>query len=75
MTCGPFCERCGGNLGHPANGDWTCDKCKGEMMAQAERKERITKVEFQQLGGFDNPELFRLQTRGGSWRYYRRVKP
>jgi ribosomal protein L37AE/L43A len=22
------CEQCGGWLNHPANGDWTCDKCK-----------------------------------------------
>ena len=21
------CERCGGDLGHPANGDWTCRNC------------------------------------------------
>lgn len=42
-------------------------------MAQRERKERITKIEFHDLGGFDNPALFRLQSRGGAWRYYRRV--
>jgi hypothetical protein len=29
MTCEPFCDNCGGRLGHPANGDWTCAKCKG----------------------------------------------
>lgn len=42
-------------------------------MKQQIKKERITKVEFHELGGFDNPELFRLQTRGGAWRYYRRI--
>ena len=40
-------------------------------MAQAERKKRITKAEFHASGGFDNSDLFRKQTRGGSWRYYR----
>lgn len=39
-------------------------------MAQKVRKERITKAEFYRLGGFKNSGLFRLQTRGGSWRYY-----
>ncbi len=39
-------------------------------MAQKIRKERITKEEFYRRGGFSNPILFRLQTRGGSWRYY-----
>lgn len=39
-------------------------------MAQKTRKERITKEEFYRLGGFANSDLFRLQTRGGSWRYY-----
>lgn len=42
-------------------------------MAQRERKERITKEEFHSRGGFDNPQLFRLQSRGGAWRYYVRV--
>lgn len=42
-------------------------------MKQKTPKERITKVEFYQLGGFSNPELFRLQSRGGAWRYYRKV--
>lgn len=37
---------------------------------QHQRKKRITKKEFYDLGGFANSDLFRLQTRGGSWRYY-----
>lgn len=40
-------------------------------MAQRERKERITKKEFYDLGGFANSGLFRKQSRGGAWRYYR----
>lgn len=40
-------------------------------MAQRERKERITKAEWYDLGGFANQNLFRLQSRGGAWRYYR----
>jgi hypothetical protein len=39
-------------------------------MPQKIRKERITKKEFYDRGGFANSQLFRLQTRGGSWRYY-----
>ena len=38
---------------------------------QRERKERITKKEFYELGGFANRDLFRKQSRGGAWRYYR----
>jgi hypothetical protein len=37
---------------------------------QRERKKRITKVEWYNLGGFANPNLFRKQSRGGAWRYY-----
>lgn len=40
-------------------------------MAQRERKERITKKEWYVLGGFTNSDLFRKQSRGGAWRYYR----
>lgn len=40
-------------------------------MCQKIRKERITKREFHDFGGFANSELFRLQSRGGAWRYYR----
>lgn len=40
---------------------------------QRERKERIRKDEFHAAGGFDNPSLFRLQSRGGAWRYYRKL--
>lgn len=39
-------------------------------MAQEIRKERITKKEFYAQGGFSNARLFRLQSRGGAWRYY-----
>lgn len=39
-------------------------------MAQKTRKERITKADFYKRGGFSNPALFRLQSRGGAWRYY-----
>lgn len=39
-------------------------------MAQKIRKERITKVEFYERGGFANSALFRQQSRGGAWRYY-----
>lgn len=38
---------------------------------QRERKKRITKKEFYDLGGFANSDLFRKQSRGGEWRYYR----
>lgn len=27
MTCPPYCDICGGNLGHPTNGDWSCARC------------------------------------------------
>lgn len=70
MTCGPFCDTCGGNLGHPANGDWTCSKCKIDELRKC-RKERIRKEEFDAA----NVNHFRLQSRGGAWRYYRRVDP
>jgi hypothetical protein len=40
-------------------------------MAQPERKQRITKREWYDLGGFANSDLFRKQSRGGAWRYYR----
>lgn len=43
-------------------------------MAQKIRKERITKAEFYALGGFANSQLFRLQSRGGAWRYYRKLE-
>lgn len=69
MTCGPFCDRCGGNLGHPANGDWLCSKCKLDALRKG-RKERIRKDEFEP----GNPAHFRLQSRGGAWRYYTKVE-
>lgn len=40
---------------------------------QRERKERITKREWYELGGFANSSLFRKQSRGGAWRYYRMI--
>jgi hypothetical protein len=39
-------------------------------MCQKIRKERITKVEWYNRGGFANSALFRKQSRGGAWRYY-----
>lgn len=42
-------------------------------MAQRERKERITKREFYDLGSFANSDLFRRQKRGGAWQYFRRL--
>lgn len=68
MTCGPFCDTCGGNLGHPANGGGTCAKCKIDALRKG-RKERIRKDEFEPA----NENHFRLQSRGGAWRYYKRV--
>ena len=41
-------------------------------MKQEIRKERITREEFYKLGGFTNSSLFRVQSRGGAWRYYRK---
>lgn len=43
-------------------------------MAQATRKERITKKEWYALGGFETSGLFRKQSRGGAWRYYRSLE-
>lgn len=40
------------------------------MMPQKIRKERITKKEWYSRGAERNPTLFRLQSRGGAWRYY-----
>ncbi len=28
----PTCEKCGGRLGRPANGDWTCRRCDNEEL-------------------------------------------
>jgi len=42
-------------------------------MTQKIRKERITKAEWYDLGGFEHPALFRQQSRGGAWRYYKRI--
>ncbi|MFL6707973.1 MAG: hypothetical protein ACJ8HI_07180 [Massilia sp.] len=73
MTCEPFCDLCGGNLGHPANGDWTCSKCKADLELRRTAKKRITKAEFEQNFRNDH-RLFRLRSRGGGYRYYRRVE-
>jgi hypothetical protein len=43
--------------------------CGGTVCLREIRKERIRKNEFER----DNPDHFRLQSRGGSWRYYRRI--
>lgn len=43
-------------------------------MAQTTRKERITKKQWYALGGFATPGLFRKQSRGGAWRYYRSLE-
>lgn len=40
-------------------------------MAQRERKERLTKEQWYSLGGLAVPGLFRKQSKGGAWRYYR----
>lgn len=42
-----------------------------KLINASERKERITKKEWYALGGFANRDLFRKQSRGGAWRYYR----
>ena len=34
-------------------------------------KYRITKSEWDQAGGFENPRLSRRMTAGGRWLYYR----
>ena len=47
--------------------------CNGTWCGRTVRKERLTKQEFHAAGGFDNEQLFRLQSRGGAWRYYRRI--
>lgn len=44
-------------------------------MSQKIRKERITKVEWHEAGGPGNSALFRQQSRGGAWRYYRNLEP
>lgn len=67
MSLPPFCDECGGNRGfHHVNG--VCRQCI-EYALRKGRKERIQKTEFDA----SNPEHFRLQTRGGAWRYYRKV--
>jgi hypothetical protein len=67
MTCEPFCDSCGGNRGRNPEG-FTCRKCVDDRLRKG-RKERIRKDEFEP----GNPVHFRLQSRGGAWRYYRKV--
>lgn len=43
-------------------------------MAQKIKKERLTKVEWYALGGLATVGLFRQQSRGGAWRYYRALE-
>lgn len=67
MSLPPFCDVCGGNRGlRPV--DQTCLKCANDKLRKC-RKEHIRKDEFDA----SNPEHFKLQTRGGAWRYYRKV--
>lgn len=67
MTCEPFCDTCGGNLGRNPEGH-TCRKCVNDALRKC-RKERIRKDEFDA----GNPDHFKLQSHGGAWRYYRKV--
>ena len=39
-------------------------------MAQKHRKKRLTKAEWQALGGLANGDLYRKQSKGGAWRYF-----
>lgn len=69
MTCPPFCDRCGGNLGHPSNGDDTCDKCKRLEALRKGPKRRIRADQFDSR----NPDHFALKgPTGRGWRYYRK---
>lgn len=38
---------------------------------QRELKERLSKAQWNALGGLATPGLFRKQSKGGAWRYYR----
>lgn len=38
---------------------------------QRHMKERLTKAEWHKLGGPANGDLYRKQSKGGAWRYYR----
>lgn len=42
---------------------------KGIAM-QKHRKKRLTKAEWQALGGLANGDLYRKQSKGGAWRYF-----
>lgn len=67
MSLPPFCNDCGGNRGLNPDGP-TCRKCVNDALRKC-RKERIRKDEFD----LANPQHFKLQSRGGAWRYYRKV--
>lgn len=43
-------------------------------MAQRTRKERLSKAEWYELGGFANSALFRKQSKGGAWHYFRSLE-
>lgn len=55
----------------PPNDSHANHTFNGVKTMQKERKKHITKKEFYALGGFANSELFRKQSRGGAWRYYK----
>lgn len=67
MSLPPYCDECGGNRGLNPVGQ-TCRKCVNDALRKC-RKEHIRKDEFEPR----NPAHFRLQSRGGAWRYYRKV--
>jgi hypothetical protein len=48
-----------------------CYRKEQVTMCQRIRKEGLTKAEFRKLGGLSNPDLFRTQSKGGAWRYWR----
>lgn len=43
-------------------------------MAQRTRKERLTKAEWYAAGGLATPGLFRKQSKGGAWHYFRSLE-
>ena len=66
MTCPPFCDTCGGNLGRGGTAR-DCEKCLRAMP-----KVRIRATEFDPL----NYSHFALKGGNGrGWRYYRKGKP
>jgi hypothetical protein len=65
MTCPPFCDRCGGNLGRGGT-ERECEKCLRSMP-----KKRIRASEFDP-GNWDHFALKGGNGRG--WRYYEKVQ-